>query len=227
MKAIKQFGLHRTGTNYIQYIIEQNYDVEVLVNKYSHKHRKCRTDRIPEDVNILIIIKHPMSWLVSYFKYWCNKGHRNLKTEANFNKFVFGGFHQKAPDDPIGFWNDSYNDWYELKIDRKVVFIRYEDLLVDHVKLCDKVANELDLDVLHNGVDFVNADNAMNKGGCPTTGKFDTSFYTEKLFLKWFESKTIQYAEERFDKELLKRFGYEVVSGETVKPIDNIRLLTI
>ena len=62
IKPIKQYGLQRSGTNYLAFLLEQNYYVDVWVNRGGWKHGPYTP--INPEMHCIIISKNPFAWIV-------------------------------------------------------------------------------------------------------------------------------------------------------------------
>lgn len=89
---VKQYGLRRTGTNFLQWLLETNYGICFQHNWTSfnvdgrrlrlgidRKHGFPKTDEFP----IIINTRHPLSWLVAVYEYY--EIHRK---GINFHEFM-------------------------------------------------------------------------------------------------------------------------------------------
>ena len=66
IKQIKQFGLQRTGTNYLRILLESNYNVQILTNIGGWKHGFYNVPQImKKELDCIVMCKNPFSWLVS------------------------------------------------------------------------------------------------------------------------------------------------------------------
>ncbi|MDQ3623176.1 MAG: hypothetical protein M3463_11895 [Verrucomicrobiota bacterium] len=142
---VKQYGLPRSGTNYLCYLLRRNYELRVLVNETGWKHGMIST---PAEwrgkLLYLVTAKNPYSWLVSMHRF--ARKHPMMRRDVPFAEFlrepfVFRG---RAIDgdnpqtlamraaNPVQFWNDMLFHWLEfLEVDGRGALLRYEDLLRD------------------------------------------------------------------------------------------------
>ncbi len=79
MTEIKIHGLQRSGTNYLAYLINQNFDAKALVNAGGWKHGPYMAHwELGREVHVAVITKNPYAWLVSLYNYWGPKRAKNI-----------------------------------------------------------------------------------------------------------------------------------------------------
>jgi hypothetical protein len=229
MNIIKQYGLERTGTNYIKALLDVNCkDTRVLSNMFGLKHEKFklpnlntynpRIDKnvitdlsnkeieeirekfIKEEIFYLVTIKNPYSWVVSYNNCnWINVNHGKL----NKNKII----------KYIKRWNEVNGDWVESlikgKSDNTFGFI-YEDLIYDPKKIVKEIANKFNIELsknfknieknMHPGTDVHGSKNISNS-------QFNKKeYYLNQNYKKEIPKDLIELIEENMDNNILKSF---------------------
>src|SRR5215472_3933034 len=136
MKEIKEYGLHRSGTNFLRVILQENYEVTLLTNTGGWKHGFYELpQRLGREVDVAICVKNPYAWLLSFYNH--------LQREQNipFAEFVQQPLNFERPerqdraliaDGPAQLWVQMYEHWLaiELKNHRRFLF-RYEDVLAE------------------------------------------------------------------------------------------------
>lgn len=188
-KIIKQYGLQRSGTNYIRALLELNYDVIVFSNLYGDKHSKFGvnedflktynahkdntvvTDLCENEINyyndmvhsgnltFIAIFKDPYSWCISYSEY---------------NKILNNIHKTKIPTDLqneativqyINIWNDFNLNWMEELIEKRqnVSFgIYYNNLINNKIKILSDIAKKFNLKPLSKN--FIDIEQKMLMG---------------------------------------------------------------
>lgn len=197
-KKVKIYGLKRSGTNYLTLLLRRNYKVEALVNKGGWKHGlyRCR-ELLGKALNAIVIVKHPLPWLVSMYRY--------QKAFTHFGNFI-------KKEDAIIAWNSHGAYWQTMEpADFKIVFVRYEDLVQHPEKECEKIAQELDFEKKGN---FRNVRNRVKPGEKISTKKFDRFFYTAHRYLKGYKPDLVRFVAERIDPYVLDGYGYERITYE-------------
>ena len=186
MKYIKQYGIQRSGTNYFRVLIEMNSECRVLSNICGYKHgeitgvtnmRQIKTElhasKIKEldrmfkngEIPKVVIIKEPLSWIVSISKY--------LRKEITAD-----------------FINEQMHRYCELNlhwIDNCDMVIHYGDMLLHPQDVVISVANKFNIPV--NLYEFNSPEFRMHRGGdIPAEQnvshqRFDPTYYTEYRYL--------------------------------------------
>lgn len=199
MKYIKQYGLKRSGTNYMRALFELNLDVRILANIGGSKHHKVtnktnmknvKTDMTYEDIveideklakNLIpkvVIIKNPYHWLVSYARYT--------------NKEITNDFINKN----MLMYRDMNKHW----IESCDYYLLYEELmecpeviLNDAMKafgiswISDKLT--IPSGVMKRGGDVPAEDNV-------TSMRFDAEYYYKKRYLEEFSNEQLSIIKE-------------------------------
>ena len=105
MKYLKIYGLQRSGTNYLKWLLEQNFDVFVLQNFLGLKHGRVEFLRDNEEIHLdlrfctltpeqkkeirqievprIAIRKNLYAWMVSFYKYQRFNWNKNYKKIIN------------------------------------------------------------------------------------------------------------------------------------------------
>lgn len=74
---IRLFGLQRSGTTYIEYLLINNYHCQVLGREESNKHKQSY--KVPDDGSYRVhVVRNPLTWAVSFHNFrerftWYNK----------------------------------------------------------------------------------------------------------------------------------------------------------
>lgn len=192
---VKIYGLQRTGTNYAQKLLELNYHINIWVNKGGWKHGVyCLSSRLNEEVDCLVIAKHPLAWLDSW--------HRRKFQGQSINR-------QDWIAENIAHYNALYNNWTNIKLKKhRLIISRYEDMLHNPKAECGRIAEQLGADADHQPFyDFRNTIKPATKEG---TEPFDKSYYLEYKFMQKFDDKSIGTVDEHIDKTLLDHLNYNI-----------------
>lgn len=208
MNIIKQYGLERSGTNYIRALIEQNIDnVRVISNLFGHKHKKytpinyiaydykkdkevktelddekinhIRQQFIEDKVYYLITVKEPYSWIVSYNKcYWIEENNGPL----NYDKIIRY----------CNIWNETHKNWLENIIyqNKKYFIVMYNDLLINPENIIKSISKQFDL---KQKTKFSDIHNYMKEGA-----DWD---YTKNIGVKPFDKQSY-YLDQKYLNEI-------------------------
>ena len=202
-KDLKMFGLKRTGTNWLLQLLGMNYHLKWFINDGGWKHGPYRVkELLGRHMDSVVLIKDIYSWLVSMHRY------RGLWGKEDFGEFV-----QDAQF--IDLWNLRNRDWLNtaatIPKPFKMVIVRYEDLLADPVKECERIAGEIGLVRKRKVEKFFVQTRRMGRSGQPETKQFTRGgYYHKKKYMMNFTPKMIKTVRGIVDKDLAKELGYEV-----------------
>ena len=228
MNIIKLYGLERSGTNYIKAIIEKNIiNTRVLNNLYGRKHDpyiepdlniynprtdpRVQTDLTEseleiihqkfknKDVGYIILIKDPMSWMLSY-----NRGVHvsNFPTQSvPLSQDSIKKYMKK--------YNDTYLNWYNnlfLKKQDRTLFIQYGKLLTDYKSVLHKISDKFKIKLNKNTEDIkgymtTGLDAAYYKN--ITNVPFNKQYYLNKEYLEYFSSSDIDLVTKCLDPKII------------------------
>jgi hypothetical protein len=148
MDYIKIFGIQRTGTTYLANIILRNFcDVDVLTHEFGWKHGPINID-MPEwfdlfkddprsalarkalesNVYCIVIIKNPYTWYTSILNWLVDNKH-DFIVEDDTPEKIFIKYNDLYRGH-LPFINGTNNEIY-----KKIILVRYEDLLIDPLKV--------------------------------------------------------------------------------------------
>jgi hypothetical protein len=245
MPEIKQYGLQRSGTNFLRIILQENYCVSVHPNVGGWKHGfyEC-SRRLGRELDCAICVKDPYAWVSSFYNF------RHPAREIPFADFVRGQLTVSGgPDNPpttitspnpIRHWVRMNEHWlaFELMTRRKFLF-RYEEVLADpfgkiqNLVKClglqrrrpflRRVAKFLGLSANGPGLFLpkvrLGAVRDRYKGKEFKRGRdFDPKRYTERRYLDAFTPELLEFVNEHLNPNLLCRLGYEMLEPKTLVP---------
>jgi hypothetical protein len=225
IEYVKIHGLQRTGTNYLSHLVNENFEkTQVLVNlggwKHGHYHAPWF---LGQEVHVLVLAKHPYSWLVSIYKYWNKK--RELRIGMDLNGVSFDNFvRNKAifelqrdipylfrASNPIQHWNNMYFHWMTVRMNAKnVCFIKYEELLSNPESTVDKIGQTFGLQ--RKSGTFVDSKNDFAPAG-ELLRQEDSEFKAREYYLQdeYFKSYTpelLDFVNKELDLEVLDHYNY-------------------
>jgi len=121
--SVAVVGAFRSGTNYLQYLLETNFRCRVVPNAHGWKHAPVaislrRSRRIWDGrVPIIAVMKPPLAFLQSVFRYHLEVG-RNIAAPKEWSAFleapfsIFNGRRGRTPElsfaNPVEYWNCLY-----------------------------------------------------------------------------------------------------------------------
>lgn len=207
---VKVFGLKRSGTNLVEFLLERNY-VNVTLSRNAESGWKHTFNRVQwlygSQLPSVFVVKDVFAWLVSVWK-WENKtakqsvyGYNEAGKGALFTDFVHRG-HQPE------LWATMNDHWLHTCN----ALVKYEDLLKEPEKAVENVADWLACD---SGQRLEKKDEPfiVPVGRMGTTSNelkdsaFDPTWYTEKRYMSRYNGWLIREVRQR-TWSTLKRLGY-------------------
>jgi len=219
-------GPQRSGTNYLETLLRNNFENVRIQNQDSNhiwKHRvdpKDVKDKLNEKHKYFLIHKNPYKWIESLMKYNADlekrQGGKAGEYEEKYKNKQDGDIiveDRRKKKTNVGgalrLYNDLYHNWIDTDL-VEVVVVRYEDLLIPQKR--DKI--------LQSMVDDHGFKKKRAKGGWDIPNKVGQSD-------KWDEDKTKQYLDlQHFNKlnqehldlvnkyvdaKLMEKFRYPIV----------------
>lgn len=201
-KAIKQYGLQRSGTNYSRFLLTNHYHVDVWDNRGGWKHGFYRD--VNYKVDVLVTVKNPYDWIISLHKY---SNHPKDLSEYIRGSYNFEGM---QGDNPMAYWNTMNKHWYNLEIPGyQKMIVRYEDLLKYPEDVTDGIAKQLGFS--RNKEPYYIPEKTIEPNSLENTDRpFDKDYYLKKGYLEQFSSADIEYINSELDEELMKKLGYKL-----------------
>lgn len=220
-KRLLHYGLQRSGTNYLKKILEQHFDVEFINQENgrdhpTHKHFRLYDNKeligrpnyqnilvykdfrefeeqitIKDEIaGIIVLSKDPYSWYISYSK-WARKN--------------------RWPTPPHPYlleYNEFYRKWLQFsKENKKVLLIRYVDMLSERENLLQIIQNRFDLSKKQ---EETGSDKIIKK--VPRSSRFTSkrlTYYLKDEFLQEFKQRELEEANNHIDHDLIKKLGYK------------------
>jgi len=185
-------GLPRSGTNFLEYLLRENFDIELRKNS---KHGIIPIPDQP-DVRLCYITKHPIDWIQSLYAY----GHSRTNvyiSEYDWPKFVFKpivmltGSRGMWFRSPVDVWNGYLNHYRSWQC---AVHIKLEELTPETLEKLQVLWG------LKRKGNLVWTKSSMNSNGKPT----GQPFRARRRDGMW-KREMIKFVEEI---ALLEEFGY-------------------
>lgn len=227
MRHLKQWGLKRTGTNYLRWLIEANFqDVRVLADVLGWKH----------GLPTLYPTMNPREWYPEWKPDFIPVTEKELQAIQMALAADRVG-HVMLVKDPVG-WIDSMARYHKLEVRQLSAanlnqlvnqwntttyaytlfpgaILRYEDILTlptntlgylkEHFSLpCQDREWQLDDHRFERGNDGQSPDT------CRTDAIHDKAYWTERKYLRKFQDGQLKVLRELLDPALLERFSYEI-----------------
>lgn len=205
---IKIYGPIRSGTNFLEFLIRNNLQIEPLVNQFAWKHSIV----IDENLQALntIVYKDVYAWIQSVFQY--SKVTKFFKMPNNSLKnfirspFVFRerSAHLDAKN-IVELYNKCYESWFNSKCQK--VFINYEILLSSPKEQLTKLA-KLTKNPINETIVFP-AKNILPHE-CRNIKKMNEfnynkqNYYTCKQYMQNFSAEDIDFVESNLNRKIIK-----------------------
>ncbi len=202
MKHLKIFGLERTCTNVVQYLLAENFDVRLYINQLCDKH--AVPVRVPKirgaQLHFIICTKNPYAWLLSFYNYH-NTKKKGLTKGKKFHDFLISE-HYDHPN-PISRYNGTHRWW--LQFPHSFV-IRQEDIVSNVTNVLHSIQTALDLTPTKQP--FTTNRQRIDTGANPTEEPMNISYYNKKQYLQKISRQQLRIINNQLDPTILKKLGY-------------------
>lgn len=225
LEHIKIHGLQRSGTNYLTYLVNENFEnANVLVNVAGWKHGPYIAPTVlGKEVHVLVIVKNPYSWLASVYNYWGRDRTRNVGPNLNgvpFADFITNKIHlekQKTvsclfrASNPVQYWNNMNFHWTSISLSTKRLFmIPYESLLKNKDRCLTAIGTAFGLTRKKEFSDCAHilepAGETIRKGEQLWENE---CYYLEQQFQSLYDQDMLQFVNKELDLELMIGLGYD------------------
>ena len=195
-KTVYIRGLPRSGTNLLEYVLKENFDVNV---KSSSKHGIIPIPDNP-DIRLCFITKHPIDWILSLYMYGWERG-SIFKSEHGWPNFVYEpiimltgpkGMWFRSPVDVWNCYNNHYRTWVNA------IHIRLQDFGVNTLSALSKAWG-----LKHKNNKLVWSHSSMNTNATPTGQPFKQRS-REGMWTPIMEHTVMSWV----DMKLFRRLGY-------------------
>jgi len=192
----KIYGLQRSGNNWMMWMLPANYRVEILGNKkagWTHgpidRKKWAKTPSV-----IVLMVKHPISWLQSIYRF---------RGVGSFDEYI-------QESNEIKTWNESNRRWLDAiaEIELPSVVVRYEDALAKPENTLMQIAKAGGLERKDPYGELRMQDKWMGKHGQPTRMNFDVNYYAQRKYMS-IPRRLVRYINARVDRNVMARLGYE------------------
>ena len=231
---IKIHGLQRSGTNYLTFLINNNFlNTKALVNLAGWKHGPYMAPwAIGDECHILTIVKNPYAWLVSVYNYWGPNRKYNVGPDlrgVSFDTFVknriLSAKQRDVPfliraSNPVQLWNNMNYHWWSIRVyEKKSCIITYEKLMQDKEYSLNWIGEIFGLKRKYDYI--VDSDKYFIPGGEKTLQseeKFKKQkYYENKEYLKYYTPELIDFVNRNLDLELMINFGYKFIEPDEIE----------
>jgi hypothetical protein len=226
-------GALRTGTNYLKFLLETNYQVTASFSDFGWKHagvpifNRGSGFEYP-DVPLFYIVKNPYAFVVSLHRYYMEHK-KNIISHDAFDSFLtrplvlFDSQLKNSPQmrfsNPIQYWNFLYWNLENLAPEKfRSLGFNYEDLLLDpngirKLEQAFRFKKKTDETIIpRNQLKRLTGVTSDVAGGrYETEDSFDSAYYIEKKYLEDFSEEQLRFIRDEVDHDVMARRGYSVV----------------
>jgi len=219
IQILRYYPGQRVG-KYLKYEFMSGLFFELNKKKYlGWKHGKPKIREINKfessPLTIITITKNPYTFLLSLYK---RPYHYRGKKVNNFKDFLTSEWQTilrencglKKYSSPIDLWNEKNRAFLNLKqrVNKKVINLRYEDVIKDTEETILKLAKISDAPLKHNG-QFRNVIDST-KGDNLVYSEYRDYYLNEKWKDKLLDEE-ISLINDKLDIEVVKAFNYELI----------------
>jgi len=202
---IKQRGAERSGTTMAAKMVQQAFGVSGLIGKRikPNKHAVLTGNEWPADTVLMINIKDPYAWLVSWHAWHKQSDFDGRKIPRQKRAMTYT---REELAIPIDSYNERYASWFAAPYASAT--IRYEDILMAPAVLYEKIAKLLNRQPDPTQMWGAMPPQIVRPGRTKMRGlppiKFDRAYYTEKKYLDLLQPRQIAQITEDIDWKLLE-----------------------
>lgn len=225
-------GAFRTGTNYVRFLLEKNYECRILYDAYGWKHGGIPvltrySGLTYPSVPVVYVVKHPASFITSLYDYFKDVN-RNISAATEWEAFlrkplvIFDskpeGSSQMRFANPAQYWNFIYWNLSTLPAQIfRTVGLRYESVLDDPQREIAAVAERLGL--RRKSTEFsipeaklarMNDKQRFEPEKAVTDQAFSAVLYRDNSFLRRYSEADLDFLRAELDPELMTRFDYQI-----------------
>ncbi len=226
IEYIKIHGLQRTATNYVSFLIDQNFtNTKSLVNAGGWKHGYyCAPWTLGQEVHVAVVVKNPYAWLVSLYDYWKTALFGPDLTDVSFEAFVRSPvvfeeaagtpfFYRTA--NPVQHWNGMNFHWITLQANsKKICVVHSEALIHDAEGMVLQMAEYFGLKMAFDGPlvldTVVPPTNETPTAGDKLFGE-RAAYYKEGKFFERYTRSLVDFVNSQLDPAVLSMTGYQKV----------------
>lgn len=226
-------GAFRSGTNYLKYLLDENYHVTAEFNLFGWKHAGVpilapNSGLGYPDIALCYVVKNPYAFIVSLHRYVCTTM-QSVRSHEDFDRFLtepvimldsqMAYSPQMRFSNPVQYWNHIY--WNLETLDRdhfKVTGFNYEELIANPEAI-RRVEQMLALERKSESIAV--PQNALRRLGTRNEKKvrkryeteeaFNAGFYLDDRYLEKLSKDHIAFISGEVDPWLMAQRGYELL----------------
>jgi hypothetical protein len=211
----KVFGLQRTGTNLIQALMGENFNVRYLTEletgwKHGPPTPSCFVEQ-SEPTRFVLCVKNPYAWLTSCYRYFQRSYRRDqtmprrfqLDPQMSFEEFVLSPSYDFPS--PVHRWNLMYRCWLMTLPAQFTAVVRQEDQLLDQARTLSLIEQQLRLKRRHDTLRVTDRQIDVNTA---VRGPMDPDPYLLRSYMGDFSLSLLRQVNRLLDRNLMDLFGY-------------------
>lgn len=217
-KEIKPYGLQRSGTNLLEFMLNNNFNVKCVGLKYGWKHAEIMSE---VSCPTALIVKNPYSWFVSMYNYTTHddelrKKRFHIPDGTTFGEFLKRSYVWDSPDSvknknikvfqksksPIDHWNNMNKSWI-----KKCVTITYENLLFNPKQTLELLSKELKIIRISKKIIWPSKWFSGGQSG-PLDVHHKIKYYQEEKYMSWYNKDDLRHVNKKLDKNLMNDLKY-------------------
>lgn len=234
-RPVAVVGAFRCGTNYLSYLLAENYRCRMVPDAYGWKHTgvPIRTRFHGRQLNITpiaVIAKDPCAFVDALFRYRNAVG-RNIIAPEAWGDFLaqpiilFDSYIRKSPQmkfaNPVQYWNWIYWNLTSLPVGKyRTAEVSYPALTADPEGQTDRIARSFGL--RRKPGEFRLPQARLKRGNSVRPGKIGyeagampppSAEGRESDHMKAYSEDQIAFVRHEADPALLERFGFNTLEG--------------
>ncbi len=225
-------GAFRTGTNYVRFLLEKNFECRVLYDAYGWKHGGVPlltrySGLAYPSVPVVYVVKHPASFMTSLYDYFKDVN-RNISASTEWEDFlrkplvIFDskpeGSVQMRFANPAQYWNFIYWNLSTLPAERfRSAGLRYESVLENPQGEIGRAAASLGLQrksspfsVPEGKLARMNDKQRFEPQKAVTDRTFNPVLYRDNSYLSRYSEADRDVLRAELDPQLMARFDYQI-----------------
>jgi hypothetical protein len=225
-------GAFRTGTNYVRFLLEQNFQCRILYDAYGWKHGGVPvvtrySGLAYPSIPVVYVVKHPAAFITSLYDYFIDKN-RNIAAPTDWASFlreplvIFDSKPEESSQmrfaNPMQYWNFIYWNLSTLPAARFQSFgLRYETVLENPQGEIGRVAEALGLHRKSEGFSLpegklarMNDKQRFEPQKAVTTETFNAVLYRNNSYLNRYADADLDVLRAELDPQLMARFDYQL-----------------
>lgn len=210
-KSFLVYGLPRSGTNYLEFMLTRNLNFSCPINMYEWKHGPIKQNKC----NFFIIYKDPFSWINSMYRYnqkydLCPNKHESISSfirgEMVLDERAFNPrWHIK--DNPIRLYNNMIGHYAWNSSVLNCGILNYESFMVDSFdsmrKICLAANVDMPSSLIHPEAPIFN-DLAEVEASSSEIYE-NKNFYTNRSYMRFFPTDDVEFVSRWINRGNLRK----------------------